>query len=190
MGKSLNVSKEWIAQVYLNANGFKDTYNSLLNNVICNCCISTSSNFLPPIVINGILAVELYLKFLVAMDKLERDNQNATIEKIHKIDCLFCDLSCESQIEILNLLKKENVLEREFYCFLTKNSDAFVEWRYPSNNDFYMDVIILTKLLDVLNSICYKRMAQSTSFENADFKNEYKIVVPDDFLKYLQERME
>lgn len=137
---SLRTKPEKIYILFFNACGFKENAFLLLNNINQ---LSTDCNLFSVAIVNGMLAAELYLKFIMAYDNAINTNTVTTeFIKTHDIDELFANLSNQRKSEIRSSLNKLNCNNQQFYRFrirarkanmnrgnnTNKNGDV-VDWR-------------------------------------------------------------
>ncbi len=178
------VDKNKIRILFHNASAFKETSYLLLRDMTI---ISSDCNIFSSIIVNGMLASELYLKFIKAYDySICNSSSKTKFLKSHDIDLLFRDLSKNRQAEIFNLLGQFNCSVTEFYNFRRKiirarslsngngkNGDV-VNWRYliiDRKNKYKFDMSIMVKLIEslycisqsIINSLSFKSGAPSMS---------------------------
>ena len=93
-----------------------------------------------PIIVNGCIACEIYLKVLT-YPKVK--------EKEHNLKILFDNLK-EPQIK--NIINIVNIDEKDFYIKLDKIKNAFVIARYcyEKDNDVEVELVFLTSLIGAL----------------------------------------
>jgi hypothetical protein len=99
-------------------------------------------SFIVPAVVNLAFSIELYLKFLLAKNKIPS----------HKLLGLFNSLDPSIKQDIINLT---NYDKDEFEELLKKHSEAFVEWRYiyERNISINVDLEFMRKLIECIESI-------------------------------------
>ena len=164
-----NADKRRIYILFFNACGFKEVSYLLLHNMFL---LSTDCNHFSSIIVNGMLASELYLKFIKAYDdSITNPSSKAVFIKTHDINTLFNDLSNKRQKEIRLELKKFGCDTQTFYKFRMaakraydnqgnnkgKNGDV-VNWRYlltDRKNAYKFDINTMVKLIEVLYNISH-----------------------------------
>ena len=181
---NLRAKPEKIYILFFNACGFKENTFLLLNNINH---LSTDCNLFSVAVVNGMLAAELYLKFIMAYDNAVKSNTGITeFIKTHDIDELFTNLSSQRKSEIRSRLNELGCDTPQFYKFriqarkasansrnnTNKNGDV-VNWRYlvvDGKNTYRFDINTMAKFDEVLYKI-------SQQIINSDFERR-KISFP------------
>ena len=103
-------------------------------------------------VVNGMLGIELFLKFIYSYDiALENNGEKSHTFKTHDIRFLYKKLSDERKLKILDSLKQYECEKEEFNKFMKHHSFDFVYYRYFTKPvDYSTDYSIMIKLLDAL----------------------------------------
>jgi hypothetical protein len=153
--------------LFFNACGYKEVSYLLLNNPNG---LGTDCNFFSACIVNGMLAIELYLKFLNAYDYAVK-NKTATTEftNVHDINALYKQLSISRRKELLDELLKLGCNKETFTKFRAKIRSAeknkqnnkgknwdVVNWRYlivDGKNTYRFDLDTMTKLNESLYRI-------------------------------------
>lgn len=132
-----------------NANGFRKSFEILMENALCGETINTSMNFLITPIVNGMLAIELYLKFLYSykLDEIDVPHQ-------HLVKTLFNNLPEKTQNELYEKFEEEGVSKSEVEKFFEEHSNDFVEWRYPSERMLKTDTTIIKSIIEGLFGYC------------------------------------
>ena len=119
-----------------------------------------------PIMVNGALACELYMKSLIYMD-------HAIEEKIkeHRLEYLFSQLQSSVQLSIKsktveNIVKKgeKNYTDEEFDSDLRKHTNVFIDWRYfYEHKECSSSMLFITCFLDALHKLAYEKYKEDTT---------------------------
>ena len=102
------------------------------------------------LVVSGLLAMELFLKFLKAYELYDAGDKPSFI-KDHDLSALYSDLSEERQKAIKDKLEDKYRCANGLEGFLEKHRRDFVEYRYLLKEESYeSDVSFIAKINDVL----------------------------------------
>lgn len=105
------------------------------------------------LVVSGLLAMELFLKFLKAYELYDVGNKPSFI-KDHDLPALFFDLSAERQKAIKDKLEDKYQCGYGLERFLEKHRRDFVEYRYLLKEGTHeSDVSFIAKANDVLHGV-------------------------------------
>lgn len=141
--KKQQVDYKKIGILFFNACGFKEVSFLILNN-LDGYGISTDCNVFSSVIVNGMLATEVYLKFIYAYDYSVTNNTFKTeIHMTHDINYLYNLLSSKRKTEICNELNQFNCDSATLSEFLkifdqtstkrennTSLDGDLVNWRY------------------------------------------------------------
>jgi hypothetical protein len=101
-----------------------------------------------PVIVNLVLSVELYLKYLIAKNIASYESK---LIKEHDLSKLFALLDSTTQNEIINA---NNYDKNKFKEILDKHSKVFIEWRYLHEQNFKdADTLFLANLIHSLEFI-------------------------------------
>lgn len=156
--------------LFFNASAFKETCYLLLGNIPN---LTTDSNSFSSIIVNGMLAIEIYLKFLIAMDAPSLNNNPiVSFDHTHNIYDLYKELSPTRQKEIIKELHNYGCTTKQFYKFRLASKRAFdnkrnnkfkngdpINWRYLIVNNkltYKFDINTMVKIIEVLYKLSQK----------------------------------
>lgn len=167
MPRTITTDMKKASVLFFNACGYKEVSFLLLNNPNG---LGTDCNFFSVCIVNGMLASELFLKFLISHDYTTKNKTTTVVfSGIHNINSLYKDLSLATRREIQKELLKFGCDKKRFSSFRAqirraedlrstnkgKNGDA-VNWRYlivPHKSSYTFDLDTMTKLNEVLYQI-------------------------------------
>lgn len=167
--RTVNVSTKQYPELFFNANAYKEIFYELLTNPNK---LGTECNSISAIMVNGLLAAELYLKYLISFDQAEKNlgkcNGNTVQFKAsHSIYSLFFALEYKRKTKIKKRVIELGCSEKKWRSFLArikranqynqnvpegKNGDA-INYRYLITKGKYSykyDINTLVKLVEVL----------------------------------------
>lgn len=166
--KKQQVDYKKIGILFFNACSFKEVSFLILNN-LDGYGISTDCNVFSAVIVNGMLATEVFLKFIYAYDYSIANNTSKTeIHITHDIYYLYSLLSSKRKTEIcneLNQYKCDSATLSGFLKIFDQNSTErdnnvldgdIVNWRYlvaNGKNEYRFDLNIMVKLIEALYSI-------------------------------------
>lgn len=108
-----------------------------------------------PALVNYVFSVELYLKYIIAKEKILCEDQELT--KLfkscgHKLVKLFNSIDSSTQFMII---KESGYEKNEFELNINKYSNVYVEWRYTYEGkiEFPIDACFLKKLAHTLKFV-------------------------------------
>lgn len=159
-----------LSKLYMSANGFKSTFESLKKQSTENLGVIQYENTTPATATNGFFALELYLKLIYSFDyweKIQRGNENCINEtqypKGHNLYDLYNLLENPSKRKVLEKISSE-MSDGEVVDFFQKFSEGFENWRYyfetigGMEGDFYSLNIILTAVYDYCKDYVNNKM--------------------------------
>ena len=178
--KKQQVDYKKIGILFFNACGFKEVSFLILNN-LDGYGISTDCNVFSSVIVNGMLATEVYLKFIYAYDYSVTNNTFKTeIHMTHDINYLYNLLSLERKEDICKELSRYKCDSSMLSGFLrifdlasangnkkTMLDGDIVNWRYlvdNGKNEYRFDLNIMVKLIESLYSIS-RNIINLQSFE-------------------------
>lgn len=143
---------EHLFTLYLNANAFFDTFQILISDLQS---ASTGNNSLVPPIVNGMLAIELYLKFIYGVTECEENSgDEVVIEHIHYTWKLYKKINSKYRRKISEKFRDYGLEPRKFRNFAIKHDNDFVNWRYPQTHKMKSDFDIIEKCLNALQEFC------------------------------------
>lgn len=150
--KIKEVEKDRIAVFYLNACAYRMTAYTLVNNLNA---FGSGCNIFSPIVVNGMLAIELYLKFLKCY--YDGKSGKAYFLGSHSPKRLFESLAKDKRDIVLSRYLSIKGEQIRWDTFLNqseeKNGDP-VEWRYLSREEEYrIDLETMIKVIETLHIV-------------------------------------
>ena len=165
------INEEQAINLYYSACAFRN--NALLMIKYPNILGSESLTY-SPIIVNGFLAIELYLKYLKAYECFQK-KEPISFYKVHNLKLLFKDLSDELRKEIIESIKQCNYDEEYMKKFLKKHCNDFVEHRYlVKNKNYSNDVSFVIKLNKSLYDISHRIVnSRKMKINNNSFSYEY-----------------
>lgn len=95
-------------------------------------------SYMQPAIVNGVFAIELYLKTLLQYE-------GKPIKKVHNL------------FELYNLLDKpfkEKLNDKNILYFLEKEKGSFEKWRYIHESGGFISVVHMQKAKQALRDIC------------------------------------
>ena len=176
---TIHTTKKKVFIMFFNACGYKEISYLLLNNPNA---LGTDCNFFSTCIVNGMLATELFLKFISSYDYAIKNNTPSTeFEKTHNICKLYKSLSKARRQEILDELLKLGCDKVTFSKFRAKISRAeaekknnpnsnkeknwdVVNWRYlivDGKTTYKFDLNTMTKLNESLYRISQRIINKS-----------------------------
>ncbi len=167
--RTVNVSIKQYPELFLNANAYREIFYELLINPNK---LGTECNSISAIMVNGLLAAELYLKYLISFDQAEENLKRCTgdtvqFDAVHSIYSLFLGLKRERKSKIKKRVIELGCSEKKWRSFLArikranqynqndpegKNGDA-INYRYLITKGKYSykyDLNTLVKLVEAL----------------------------------------
>lgn len=126
------ISANYLPLIYLEANGVKEQMELASITIQTNIGQVTSSDNGSVFAFLGCFTCELYLKFIIACEKWDKQKPTVDLQYGHKLVTLFNLLSSECRQTLRSILKESKVVnsEQEFDECLSACSEGFVKWRY------------------------------------------------------------
>lgn len=162
MGDNVSIDRKKVLSLYFEANAFRNGSNSKIFQIHSKEYCNKAQNEIPQpyCIVLVSLACELYLKLLICLEQIQKDN-NVTfvsISKKHKLDELYENLSNKTKALILNEIGYTSCdMENK----LNEFSDDFIKWRYiyeENNSKLEYNITFLQKLMNVLFEISKKNV--------------------------------
>ncbi len=125
----------------------------------------TSVSLLPVIVVNGVLAIELYLKWICAFgnwqlaeSKQKEPEERTEFPKTHDLNAIYNAIPELLKKDFCYYLNLKGLTEADFIEFIIENRLAFVEWRYSFafDKELSINTDVISKILLALQLYCKK----------------------------------
>lgn len=137
-----------------------------------------------PMIVDGLLAIEVYLKFLKCCELIEAGKPIEFL-KTHNLGNLYLDLNDKDRKAIEESLESKHGCGSGLAAFLEGAANDFVEYRYLAETRSYeADMSFAVKLNDVLHDICRgikneKELQMSQSDYSATYDNKARAIAND-----------
>lgn len=153
----ITAKNEKITRLQYGAQGFRNAFYVLFNSVFsrpgCESWLQ-DGNAMSVLGTNGCFSIELYLKFLMAIDSFDEQTLSGKHKLGHKLGELYDALRKQNSSWVNELEQKYNLSKHKHQYkslgdFLNSINDYFVDWRYSYDKGALN--VNLNTLSDVLN---------------------------------------
>lgn len=138
--------------------------------------LTLDSESLPilPATVNGILSIELFLKYLTVCESRDPATQEGVFTHSHNLFQLFQDLPTHRKEKIGKRLGEKALTIEDVVDYLKKHPNDFVEFRYATQEEeYYPDWSIMVVLAEVLYEEASTIANQFVTNENNELTGLY-----------------